>query len=636
MSHLKLSAIKNKTEANVTLDNILKNNDYKAQNFSMTNKKFILPKYKDSETSGEDNNKDYSQNEGDSHDENDDYDNGNKNGKEKESSDPENKQYKYVCKNESHKKVVSFRTKTEKQLHIWQQHLCPYKGCSFSDEMNKIIAKHYAEKHKESKSLCKVCDKMFPNLENHMLIHPKCDLCGNRFLDNTTLYQHMKKCVDIKEVKEKDQNEISMVAQNKNVSLNIDTGNTEKKFSQFLIKLLESSGLNASEIKEGSEIFSLYANEQLLHKKSLRSEAYKSVQETSLLFDMPVFCDKETSKENLTRAGQLLSVRPEEKFSADTRKATINAIINFEFIENITIKINRVVSLCSLKEIQSKIFFQNYLSENCLDEVSGYCQMPFLEISYYKILLSLQILYCPLRVDILEANVMSYTRDESESFMSFADKIRRHLSICSRRLPETERVQYQERHVVRLLKRNLPSDLLKKLLEKEHMYSPFSSQEILNYYITHTQKLTANVGQYQVFSVKSQVRTKNFKQGTKKKTQNVHSIDQNEGQKFDQKYNGQQGKSKYNQNSSSQNYSKMSFQDKIKMAKEYTKSELACLKCLEPHLNKDCNKYFCSVTDKPHFYYKDNKRHLCGWHPYSLCKNINNNSAFRRQNIHKK
>ena len=622
-----------------TSESSLENKIFKTQNKPTNSKKFVLPdnnQNSDKEWSDDEEKNTDSEENNDNEDDDDDEDK-NEDDKDKEKYIKE-KMKGFYCKNEDHKEWVKFKTKLQKELHIIKHHVCSFQGCGYFSELNINILKHYKNTHIKNKlTECKICGKHFTNMEEHLETHPKCDSCQNRFIDSTTLYNHMKECFQLKKKELKDENtsNMGMIAQNANVSLSMDNSNTEYKFSEYLIKLLENSGLKKDEILEGSKIFSRYATEQLLHKKSLRSESYQALSETSLLFELPQFTEKETLKENLTKASQLLQVKPEDKFEANTKKANINAILNFEILEDIIIKINRVVSLCGLREIQTKIFFMAYLSETVIDEINGYNQLPFLEISYYNILLSLQRLYCPIRVDILEAKVMSYTKDESESMFQFSDRCRRHLQLISKKMPPDERKNYIELHVSRLLRASLPSELLKSLMQKEHLYSEFSSNEILNFYIAQTQKLTTNLEQYNVFQTTSRIRSnKDTKKKIFKRKTYVVTNDTNKQTQAYNKQKGFQNNDYYKPKQKQQNVTpKLTFQEKVKIVSDLTKMNNVCLKCLDTtnlHKSSNCDKYYCQISDKMHYIYKNGKRIPHGFHPENLC--LEKETSFRQRN----
>ena len=317
IDNLLKSSKKNKeSQETHTKESSIENKIFKTQNKSNGSKKFVLP------DNNKDNNKDWT--DGEESEKNNETEEDNDDDSEEESNENNTDERKHLkdgkkvfyCKNEDHQEWVKFKTKLQKDLHIIKNHVCSFQGCGYYAEMNKDILTHYKKTHTKNKLKdCHICKKQFTNMDEHLETHPKCDSCQERFLDSTTLYIHMKKCFQLKQVdpKEENANNMSMVAQNSNVSLSMDTGHTEQRFSEYLIKLLENSGLQRDEIFEGSKVFSRYATEQLLHKKSLRSESYQALSETSLLFDLPQFTDKETLKENLTKASQLLQVKPEDK-----------------------------------------------------------------------------------------------------------------------------------------------------------------------------------------------------------------------------------------------------------------------------------------------------------------------------------
>ena len=285
------------------------------------------------------------------------------------------------------------------------------------------------------------------------------------------------------------------------------------------------------------------------------------------------------------------------------------------------------MSLCGLREIQTKIFFMAYLSETVIDEVNGYNQLPFLEISYYNILLSLQRLYTPIRIDILEARVMSYTKSSSETLFSFSDRCRRHLSLVSKKMPPAERKQYIETHVTRLIRANLPSELLKSLMQKEHLYNEFSSAEILNFYIAQTQKLTTNLDQYNILQTTSTIRSN---KGIKKKgvRKNTHAVT-NETSTTNPKIQGYNRHKEFQKNEyykpkpkQHNEAPKLTFQEKVKMVSDITKMNNVCIKCMNTvnlHKSSNCDKYFCPIAEKMHYIYKNGKKIAHGFHPENLC-----------------
>ena len=90
---------------------------------------------------------------------------------------------------------------------------------------------------------------------------------------------------------------------------------------------------------------------------------------------------------------------------------------------------------------------------------------------------------------------------EGESLNGFTHRAFRHISLVSKKLPKEERPGYIETHICRLIRNNLPSDMLKQIMSKEEMYTPFTSSELLNFYNNSQQKLNQNQhSQYNVFN----------------------------------------------------------------------------------------------------------------------------------------
>ena len=63
---------------------------------------------------------------------------------------------------------------------------------------------------------------------------------------------------------------------------------------------------------------------------------------------------------------------------------------------------------------------------------------------------------------------------------TFAARCRRHLNICSKSLSPSDRDDYCESHLRRLIRQNLTHELSLKVTQKESVFSPFNSQELLD------------------------------------------------------------------------------------------------------------------------------------------------------------
>ena len=95
------------------------------------------------------------------------------------------------------------------------------------------------------------------------------------------------------------------------------------------------------------------------------------------------------------------------------------------------------------------------------------------------------VLYCPIRLEILENKILSYRIGPNETFVDFISKINRHLTLCSKRFDVSERNSYIEKHAVRMIKTHMPSEVLKIVEEREELFTPYNSSELLGIYLQY-------------------------------------------------------------------------------------------------------------------------------------------------------
>ena len=561
---------------------------------------------------------------------------------------------KYLCRNETHSEAIEFKSKEAKTMHIIRNHFCSVPKCNYYNEFEHSLLKHFNQKHKTNKITCPICGNESKNLKEHMEIHPACMSCDERFMDQTELIKHMKICTKYTKQVGYVPESMQMVSKQQ-LGLELDCSNTEHSFTKFLEKMMESSNLTREEIQEGKKIFSKFASESLITKKKLRADlGLKNWTESHLLFEIPDFSLQETTKDNLVRASQLIGpISKENMFSANVKKASQMAVQNFEILENVTQRLYEIFSLCNIKEQQAKIFLQQFLAENVLDEICGFTMSKYLDLSYYDILKTLQTLFCPLRLELLESKILSYQMMEGESLNGFTHRAFRHISLVSKKLPKEERPGYIETHICRLIRNNLPSDMLKQIMSKEEMYTPFTSSELLNFYNNSQQKLNQNQhSQYNVFNTlrsekqnfQNKFQNKSKKSYYQNSTENNYHQNgstnyQNNGYKnfsgqyrYQQDIQSGQNKSQHNVQSNQSRYPQdnkanqnrmenrpMSINDRLKLVGPRHKN--SCLFCLEP-FHRPCPHYQKTpMTNELCVRFNESGRKiLCGFHLRSVCK----------------
>ena len=300
----------------------------------------------------------------------------------------------------------------------------------YDNDLRKHVAIH------ERRISCAICNKQVLNMQNHLnSAHKQCVACLNYFIDRQQLMVHEPKCKIVQantisdNIKEKT---------NKENSLEIDSKNIESSFSNLLISMLESSGLPQAEVMQGKRVISSFAAESKIAKNRVRLENVSLRRNDALFFDVPDF--QHSSKSNLPKVlAAVGTVQEHEKFDATSEQAKRNAINNFEKLDVILTKMEKLVLLGSLNERQSTSVLEMYYTQRIIDEISSYLNSDFKELSYSSIVETAQFLYVPLNLEIFQHTVLAYRKLSSETFLEFSSRVFRHLKLCSRLFPAEKR-----------------------------------------------------------------------------------------------------------------------------------------------------------------------------------------------------
>ena len=508
----------------------------------------------------------------------------------------------YFCRNESHQPPMQFPTKAQKELHIMKNHKCFYDKCTFFDEFDSKILQHYKQTHLKSKQKCALCQEKYTNKEEHYeMNHEQCPSCKIWLLSRQELQSHELTCgnlvdnVNVPKVEDKK----FVASKNYHHSLMIDQSNVEVDFSKVLINLIENSNISQSEKQASKDIISRHASESVITKNRLRGDGFSNFKSYDLLFDLPNW--SETGRENVSKLQTYLGVVKESDiFNKDIRNSKRDSIANFEFLDLIMKRIDKCVTLCNLSEPHGIIILQGFLHQKVQDSLSVYNRTDFSLLSFKTIVESLQFLYCPIRLDILETKVMSYTMDQNEDIFVFASKCQRHLSLISRKLPVQERASYIESHLTRLLKTSLPNAIRREIDKKENVFSAYNSQEIMELWIQYSSKTQKTFESYDVLFTKakeSKIRGTTFKDDKKQKKRynkgRVQKIDENKEIKI----------------------SEDSKRRLMELGPKYSSGGIVCFRCLSRlHLSSNCDKYSGSLPDKLCFRFEGGKKRVCGYH----------------------
>ena len=567
----------------------------------------------------------------------------------------------FVCENENHNPKLHFETFMKLQFHILTSHKCPYHHCAFYDMYDRVIMDHYKSTHLKDQKKCTMCSDVVDDLQSHLdNVHAKCLSCKHYFLSKALLKRHEPNC-NVFNVKNEltnptltDQGATGVQCR----SLRLDESKTDSDFSQTLLKLLAASNLSAAEKTIGFEVINKKTSENRLSRQRLRDDVLPEHKYSDIFFDIPRF-DHSGRKENTNKAWQALGqIRDVDKFDPSSDTAGRLCVVNFECLENILKRLETIIILGNLSEQHACIMLQGYLSQKCQDSVVAYTRREFHELSYKEVIQTLQYLFCPIKIHIFERKVLGYKINAPhESFLSFASRCLRHLSLCSKKLPENEREAYVERHRASLLRMALPPTIFRVVEKKENLYKPFTSQEYIDIFLqqSHT---ASNTDQYEddIYKVmnvrgqsssstlrskkekldKPQRRTNNFQRKTQKgknmtddkmmpvKHRNVLNVDKQE---------------KTSRNLIKVDPNKISEATKLKF-RELAKYKvdvnyLICLKCLKTLPHDQTDRQYGRLFECPDYPSREKTEELCfvqsngkkvahGYHPVNQCKHRDN------------
>ena len=106
---------------------------------------------------------------------------------------------------------------------------------------------------------------------------------------------------------------------------------------------------------------------------------------------MPHF--EHSSKSNLPKVlAAVGTVQEHKRFHATSEQAKRNAINNFEKLDVILTKMEKLVLLGSLNERQSTSVLEMYFTQRIIDEISSYLNNDFKELTYISIVETAQCL----------------------------------------------------------------------------------------------------------------------------------------------------------------------------------------------------------------------------------------------------
>ena len=215
--------------------------------------------------------------------------------------------------------------------------------------------------------------------------------------------------------------------------INIDKSSIDSNFSCALFGMLEATNLPKEKKEVISRAIEKHSSEALIAKHRMRGDGFSQFKYVSLLFDVPTWC--EPGKEQVSKIQALLGpIKETDIFSAKENESNRNAIRNYELILTILKRLEKVIVLCNLSQSHGKVLLQDFLDKRVQDSICVYQKCEFQDLSYKKILETIQYLYVPIDLTKLESKILSYRPEKGETMFVYAARVRRYLNICSKSL----------------------------------------------------------------------------------------------------------------------------------------------------------------------------------------------------------
>ena len=130
-------------------------------------------------------------------------------------------------------------------------------------------------------------------------------------------------------------------------SLNLGATNIESGLSETLNEILQSCNLSMHDKDEGVKMIARYTAEQAISPNRSREEVISPRKSDELLYTIPVFTH--TEKPNINKALTALGkVGDHEKFNPNITSCMSNSVKNFEMLELILKRVEKLILIGSL------------------------------------------------------------------------------------------------------------------------------------------------------------------------------------------------------------------------------------------------------------------------------------------------
>ena len=401
--------------------------------------------------------------------------------------DEESEEGNFICYNENHDPdFPTFETQELLEVHCIKIHKCFWKGtpsCSFYNMMESVLIKHFKQKHMKKDEKCDICNTWVLDLPSHiMLSHPKCPSCQQVCMNRADLQKHELQCTSILMKKEEILSESNLGAR----SLNFDENNSDFFFSQTLLKILDATNLTVSDKEKCKNSIQRYSSENHIAKSRLRDDHFPESRGLPVFFEIPEFQYGTDAKENTSRVQSYLGVIKEEDiFSPQVESASKLCVKNYENLDNILRRLQPIITICALREDNAKQLLINFMCQGVVDNIESYSTKLITQLTYAQIVKFAQYIYIPIHLESFLRRVLSYKKNDSETFLEFSSRCYRHLVLCSKLYEEEKRSSFIEKHRVALMRQSLPVEIQTLVRQKESLYNPFNSQELIDLFLNH-------------------------------------------------------------------------------------------------------------------------------------------------------
>ena len=381
------------------------------------------------------------------------------------------------CCNENHTPIL-FKTELLKQIHVLKNHSCHVTGCSYYNEFDEALFKHFEQTHKTPNvDECELCDVFYEEKEQYKHYnshHVQCNACNLWVIDQQSLYEHEIICSSVVQKEPA----VSVSQTQLFTTLSVDKNDTVFNFSRSLKKLVIHANLTKSEKEEITSVIDHYASQNLILKA--RERRGDNSRRHNNLFDCPDF--SHTNKPNVKELFSVLGeIKQKDIFDGCAEESSKKAIENYFQIQHILSRLETVITVCHLSDKHSCVLLEMFLSGNIVDAIQAYCRDQMINLGFAKIIQTLEYLFCPLDLTVIEQKLMGIRKQSSQTMFQFANHCRKLLSLCSRRIPEEEQTKFIEGHLTRLIKNNLKKSILDEVERKEIIFSHFTSTELLDF-----------------------------------------------------------------------------------------------------------------------------------------------------------